>query len=97
MELGSIEIIVGPMYCGKTGETIRRLCCDVAVGKEVLFINHSIDNRSSNSFSTHHPLYKDSIPLSSIMYTQSLSILPSLDKIKPYHTIGIDEGQFLKI
>lgn len=82
---GRIELISGPMFSGKTTELLRRLICDAAVKRKVLYIKCQIDVRS---YLTHSPLY-DTI-LSIRIYRE----LPGLNDIKEYDTIGIDEAQF---
>ena len=50
----SLELIIGPMFSGKTTELIRRCRRLKAVGKKVLIINHKRDNRNgTHSVSTH--------------------------------------------
>ena len=83
----SIDIIIGPMYSGKTTELIRRLELYHELGKKVLYINHNIDNRSKTSFSTHSNTITQ-VPYDNIKVDE-------LDKVKlDYDIIGIDEGQF---
>ena len=38
-----IEVILGPMFAGKSSELIRRTSRYEAIGKNVLLINHSND------------------------------------------------------
>ena len=54
-DFSSLDIIIGPMYAGKTSELIRRLNILSLMGFKCLFINSSLDNRSSGNFSTHNP------------------------------------------
>lgn len=95
--MNGIELIMGPMFCGKTSEIFRRLFCDVSVGRKILYINHNNDNRSQTkeSFSTHNPLYKDALVSEMNNITMwSLNELPSCERIRDFHTIAIDEAQF---
>jgi thymidine kinase len=78
-----------------TTELLRRLSCDSAIGRKVLYINHSIDDRSKDeAYSTHNSLYKEK--LGSNISTIFCSNLPSIEEIIEYDTIGIDEGQFFE-
>lgn len=90
---GSLELIWGNMFSGKTTELLRRLSCDAAIKLKVLYINHAIDNRSKDeAYSTHNSLYKEK--LGADIVTMYCSVLPDIETIAPYDTIGIDEGQF---
>lgn len=85
-----IEVILGPMFAGKSSELIRRTSRYEAIGKNVLLINHSNDTRTDNSVQTHSNLKKKAIKVSSLM-----SLLDS-DEFKKADVIGIDEAQFFK-
>jgi len=97
MSTGFIEIIAGPMFSSKSTTLLGRLGCDAAIGRNVLYINHSSDVRSTDNepFSTHNQLYKNS-KLSAVnnLTATSLGELPAYKHVKQYHTIGIDEAQF---
>lgn len=92
---GRLELIAGPMFAGKTTELLRRLFCDTYVNRKALYINHTIDNRTNEAFSTHNPLYKDRISESRITLMKC-SVLPGLEEIKNYDTVGVDEAQFFE-
>jgi len=85
----SIDIIIGPMYSGKSSELIRRLNIYSDMGMKVIFINSSLDNRDTTRlFSTHNKTIGEvEIPviklsrLSNFIHTE-------------YDVIGIDEAQF---
>jgi len=85
-----IEVILGPMFAGKSSELIRRTSRYEAIGKNVLLINHSNDTRTDNSVQTHSNFKKKAIKVSSLM-----SLLDS-DEFKKADVIGIDEAQFFK-
>jgi thymidine kinase len=52
---GSLELIIGPMYAGKSTELIRIINRFKCLNKNVLVINHSINNRyGSSSLTTHN-------------------------------------------
>ncbi len=55
MTTGSLELIIGPMYAGKSTELIRIINRFKCLNKNVLVINHSINNRyGSSSLTTHN-------------------------------------------
>jgi len=85
-----MEIIIGPMMSGKTSELIRRLRIESKIGFEVLYINHSIDNRSTNYVSTHD----DCLDLSGIETIKTNNLTDIYNIVKNYDIIGIDESQF---
>lgn len=91
-EEGYLEIIMGPMYSGKTSYLLRELTIYKELGLNVLYINHSLDSRSESAFSTHNPLINSSIKIDST----KLSNLKELDMIDMYDVIGIDESQFFE-
>ena len=86
----SLEIIIGPMFSGKTTELLRRLTTYNSIGKKCIYVNSSLDTRENTDFSTHNPLIKDlninSLKVDNINYD-------FLRKIKDYDVIGIDESQ----
>lgn len=52
---GSLELIIGPMYAGKSTELIRSIRRFKCLHKNVLVINHTINNRyGSSSLTTHN-------------------------------------------
>ena len=87
----SLDIIIGPMFSGKTTELLRRLYTLSYVGKKCLYLNHCLDKRETSDMSTHNPIIKkldnkiNSIKINSI--TDNIHIL------QEYDVIGIDEGQ----
>ena len=50
-----IDLIIGPMFAGKSTELIRRLNIYSELGLKTLYINSSLDKRSDKVFSTHNP------------------------------------------
>lgn len=88
-----IELIIGPMFAGKTTELVRRLNLYNEMNLNVLYINSSLDTRSTNSFSTHNNTLKEH---HNIIGIKSDSLEDILDIIKKYDVIGVDEGQFFK-
>ena len=82
---GHIELILGPMFAGKSTELLRLVRRYKVARKNVLIIKYKGDTRySKNKFSTH-----DKQQLSAV----SAMKLSSVD-CDGYDVIGIDEGQF---
>ena len=52
----SIDLIIGPMYAGKTTELLRRLNIYAELDIKTLYVNSILDSRSSLPFSSHNPL-----------------------------------------
>ncbi len=53
--VGSLELIIGPMYAGKSTELIRIINRFKCLKKNVLVVNHSFNNRyDSNGLTTHN-------------------------------------------
>ncbi|ABW20120.1 Thymidine kinase [Alkaliphilus oremlandii OhILAs] len=87
---GSIEVIVGPMYAGKSEELMRRVNrCRIA-NLKVLSFKPAIDNRySTNHITSHSGKQMECIPVSS-----PEEILGHLEN-KDFDVLAIDEVQFL--
>ena len=51
---GSLELIIGPMYAGKSTELIRIINRYKCLKKNILVINHSFNNRYNSSNLTTH-------------------------------------------
>jgi thymidine kinase len=88
---GYLDVIIGPMYSGKTSYLLRELTIFSKMGANVLYINHSLDDRSESNFSTHNPLIKKINDLSS---KKTDDLFKLYDECKEYDVIGIDESQF---
>lgn len=87
---GRLDIVLGPMFSGKTTHLLRELLVASELGLKVLYINHTFDKRG-DVFSTHHPLLM-SKNNTNIEFT-SLESLKGVRK-EEYDVIGIDEAQF---
>jgi len=83
-----LELIIGPMFSGKSTELIRRVSCCEAIGKKSLLINHTFDIRTENFVKTHGNQKKKAIKTNKLM---KLITLPEFEKAQ---IIGIDEAQF---
>jgi thymidine kinase len=86
---GSIEVICGSMFCGKTEELIRRLRRAEIARQRVQVFKPSIDQRyDSVKVSSHAGMVFNAIPID-----KAEDILTLLEKETT--VIGVDEAQFL--
>jgi thymidine kinase len=88
---GSIEVICGSMFCGKTEELIRRLRRAVIARQKVQVFKPAIDNRYDvQKVASHAGMAFDAIPIQNSAQAREL--------IKPDTTVvGFDEAQFLDV
>ncbi len=87
-DVGSLEVICGSMFCGKTEELIRRLRRARIAKQKVQVFKPVIDNRYDHmKVTSHSGLDVDAVPVAT-----SAEIL---DKLEPETTVvGVDEAQF---
>ena len=85
---GSIEVICGSMFSGKTEELIRRMKRASIAGLQCKIFKPTTDTRYSKTCVVSH----DKNQLSSIMVTTSDQILALIDNST--RVVGIDEAQF---
>lgn len=88
---GYLQVIMGPMYSGKTTGLLRELTIYRELGLDVIYVNHSLDNRSDQDFSTHNPLINTIGKINSL---KTSSLRDNFEEINKYDVIGIDEYQF---
>ena len=86
--VGSVEVICGSMFCGKTEELIRRLRRARIAKQQVQVFKPIIDNRYNHAKVTSH----SGIDLDAQPVNSSQAILQSLDPTTT--VVGIDEVQF---
>lgn len=87
MPRGKIELIMGPMFSGKSTELIRRVNRLNIAGRSILYIKHGSDNRYGNmDLYTHDKRSVEAISATELM--------PIYAQASNYDVIGIDEGQF---
>jgi thymidine kinase len=86
--LGSIEVITGSMFSGKSEELIRRLRRAQIARRKVQIFKPVIDDRYGDSHITSHSEMR--IPSESLASARDLlaAVLPGTE------VVGIDEGQF---
>lgn len=89
---GSISLITGPMFAGKTTELMRRLRRFEIAGKTVKIIKHAKDTRygADGKVVTH-----DTVVCSALV-ASSLGDEKVMEEMRDAHVIGIDEGQFFE-
>ena len=87
---GSLELIIGPMFSGKSTELLRRLNICAEMNLSVVYVNSHLDDRTSTSFSTHNPT------MTSVGKIQACKI-QDLSECNPneFDVLGIDEAQFI--
>lgn len=85
---GSIELILGPMFSGKTTELFRRIRRYTFANYRCIVIKYRKDQRyaAAGEASTHDQLMLAAHPC------ERLS--EAIDQVKDFDVIGIDEGQF---
>ena len=82
------DLILGPMYSGKSTRLMQMTEKYTYANKKILFINHLIDNRSShNAIKSHDDIEKPAIKLSRLEEI-SVKLFDETD------VFGIDEAQF---
>lgn len=86
MNNAKLELIIGPMFSGKSSELIRRIKLLKIINKRCLVIKPKIDNRyNEDKITTHNFETADCI---------NLNLLSDCKNINDYDYIIIDEGQF---
>ncbi len=87
---GSVEVICGSMFCGKTEELIRRLRRAEIAKQKVQVFKPSIDRRydTGQKVTSHAGMAFDAVPVEN-----AAGILDCLDDDTT--VVGIDEAQFL--
>ena len=85
----SLQLIIGPMYSGKTTELLRLFNRYKCIGKKVIVITHSIDTRYREGICSHDAQFCDSI---------NLSVLSDLDErfFDKLDVIIVEELQFFE-
>jgi thymidine kinase len=87
MSFNNLELIIGPMFSGKSTELIRKIRLAKTINKKVLVIKPLIDNRYDVNKIVSHSFESE--------ICENVPTLKVLDeKIQTYDLIVIDEGQF---
>ena len=86
---GYLELILGPMFSGKTTRLIERYRAYTYIGKSVVVVNYSLDRRySSTMLSSHDRVQIPCIFADSLMETANMNMVIDAD------VVLINEGQF---
>ncbi len=87
---GSLDMIIGPMFSGKTTELIRRIRFAKLIGKRVVVISHCIDLRYTreNTITSHDFIQEACVKVA------KLTDIYSLDEYLNADMIFIEEAQF---
>ena len=86
---GFLEVILGPMFSGKTTRIIDIYNSEYQQGKNIMVINYSGDTRYHDTMLSTHD--KIMIPC---IFTNTLTDVCNVNDIKDIDTILINEGQF---
>ena len=86
---GSLEVICGPMFSGKSEELIRRLRRAQIAKQNILVFKHALDNRTTiNHIASHNGSVIDAYS------TESIEDIKEYRSDNLTNIIGIDEVQF---
>lgn len=87
IQAGRIELVLGPMFAGKTTEMLRRVDRAELAHRRCCVMKYSKDTRySQDKVSTHDLKMRTAIPCS--------QLLPYIQICRQFEVIGVDEGQF---
>jgi thymidine kinase len=87
LSVGRLELILGPMFAGKTTEVLRRIDRAKLAGRSCVIMKYSRDSRySDDNIATHDKQIHIAIPCD--------ALLPHLSTCLRYDLISVDEGQF---
>ena len=89
LEMGRIDIIIGCMFSGKSTEMIRQYKRYLSIGKSILLINHSSDNRYGENVVSSH----DKIQINCVSCNHLYDIVDK-DIFKNADILMIEEAQF---
>src|SRR4029077_16953491 len=84
---GSLEVICGPMFCGKSEELIRRLRRAEIAGLKALIVKPEVDNR----YDVGHVVSHGGTKMRAVTAETSAEVLRLS---RGYDAVGIDEAQF---
>ncbi len=89
---GTLSVVAGCMFAGKTDELIRRLSVIERAKKKAVVFKPWIDNRygKKRQIITHH-----GIKLEANLITKPEDVTKILEKINNYDVVGFDEINFL--
>ena len=85
MQMATIELIIGPMFSGKSTELMRRCSTYKAIGRNVCIINSKLDTRCGQEIQTHSLQTHSAIKVHALCEIE-FSVVPDV--------VAIDEAQF---
>ena len=86
-KVGAIELVLGPMFAGKSTELARRMRRHTAAQRRCLVLKYAKDARYSQECMTTHDQTKlAAVPVSRLAEVDAL--------VRNFDVVGIDEGQF---
>lgn len=88
-KIGSLEVICGPMFSGKSEELMRKLRRATIAKQTVVVFKHAFDNRHTLEHITSHD--GNQCKAYALMHAADIASHPSLEKST---VVGIDEVQF---
>ena len=100
MQRGTLEIITGPMFAGKTTELIRRQHRLNTIGRRILLVNHQSNTRhdaTGQSIVSHDATRAQGSPVVVVRLLDSVRTRASYRSL--YHSaqiIMVDEAQFFE-
>lgn len=94
--LGSIEVISGPMFSGKSEELVRRLIRKQIAGQEIRVYKPYIDIRTSDEIVSRSGYRLPAIVLTNKVVYREYKNYPKKLKELGVETIGVDEAQFFE-
>ena len=83
---GMLQLIIGPMFSGKTTELIRIIRRYNVSTFKTLILKYTLDTRYSEKLATHDKIQYEAVP--------TMKLNDVLETALKYDVIGIDEGQF---
>lgn len=89
---GTVELILGPMFSGKSTELMRKIDRFIIAKNQCVIIKYEKDTRYSDKFCTHDLQERDCIAtetLENLFFNDDIC-----EKLYNVDVIGIDEGQF---
>jgi thymidine kinase len=95
MSNATLEVILGPMFSGKSSELIRRVRICKSINRKNLVIKPKIDNRyESNKVCSHDKVSEDCLVLKDL--SELFLNKSNLDSLIESSIVFIEEGQFFK-
>lgn len=91
---GSIHLIFGPMFAGKTTELLQRVAWEQSEGRKVALVKSSIDTRYDKAAVVSHNGLK--MPCMTVNCKEDLKEMFDLERLQEVDVIAVDEAQFIR-